>query len=409
MSNDFMQITRGPIVTFLRERGYEKLTPIQAQTLPAILEGKDVIAESPTGSGKTMAYLLPLVQNLDETKKELQVLVLAPTQELVMQIYREATQLLASIGMHAAALIGGVDAKRQLDKLKTHPAIVIGTPGRVKEMLEIRKLKVHTVKSVVIDEADRMLDHGFANPVQDVLRRLMRDTQRLFFSATLSKQTQALIKSMAHEPVVIATEAPESKYEVLHFYLVEEGRKKADALRRLIRLVNAKKTLVFLNTIERVDEIKEKLTYHHLECELLHRDTPKVDRARALQQFREGKLPVLIVTDVAARGIDISDVELVIHYDPATDADTYVHRSGRTGRMGKAGLVFSIVLPNQRFIIQKFSKQKQIPILEKAMSHGALVDPGEARNPNVGQKAKQRESSTGDRTQGKRSPSRKRF
>ena len=196
---------------------------------------------------------------------------------------------------------------------------------------------------------------------------------------------------------------------MLHFYLVEEGRKKADALRRLIRLVNAKKTLVFLNTIERVDEIKEKLTYHHLECELLHRDTPKVDRARALQQFREGKLPVLIVTDVAARGIDISDVELVIHYDPATDADTYVHRSGRTGRMGKAGLVFSIVLPNQRFIIQKFSKQKQIPILEKAMSHGALVDPGEARKPNVGQKAKQRESSTGDRTQGKRSPSRKRF
>ncbi|XOS94472.1 helicase-related protein [Brevibacillus laterosporus] len=150
------------------------------------------------------------------------------------------------------------------------------------------------------------------------------------------------------------------------------------------------------------------MTYHHLDCELLHRDTPKVDRARALQHFRDGKLPVLIVTDVAARGIDISDVELVIHYDPATDADTYVHRSGRTGRMGKAGLVFSIVLPNQRFIIQKFAKQKQIPIQEKAMSYGALVDPSGERKSYSGQKAKQRESSTGDRTAGKRGPSRNR-
>ncbi len=361
----------------MKERGYKQLTPVQEQVLPVILDGRDLIAESPTGTGKTMAYLLPLTEKLDKDSKDLQVLVLAPTQELVMQIQREANELLSHMNMGAVALIGGVDVKRQKERLKTNPAIVVGTPGRVQELLEGRKLKVHTVKSVVIDEADRMLDRGFANPVQEILRRLMRDTQRLFFSATLPANTRSALSKMTNDPVIIAAEAPESKNEVYHFYLVEEGRKKADALRRLIRLVNAKKSLVFVNTTERVDEIKEKLEYHNLACELLHRDTDKTARAQALQAFRDGKLPVLVVTDVAARGLDVTDVEVVIHFDPATDADTYVHRSGRTGRMGKAGLVFSIVTPQQTFIIRKFSKQNQISITEKTMSHGALINPGE--------------------------------
>nr|WP_241254635.1 DEAD/DEAH box helicase [Brevibacillus sp. SYP-B805] len=366
-------------VEHLTERNIVTPTPVQTAVIPPILAGKDVLAESPTGSGKTLAYLLPLCARLDAESKEIQGLILAPTHELAMQIFREAERVLAVSGLHAVALIGGVDPKRQLEKLKTRPAVVVATPGRLKELLEQRKVKVHTVKTVVVDEADRLLDEGFAAAVRDVLRRLMRDTQRLFFSATLPESIVSLIEPLVKEPVIIRAEAPASRMKVLHFYLVSEGRKKVDTLRRLLRLVNARSAIVFVNTLEKVEEIVAKLRYHHLECRLLHRDASKEERAHTLQQFRAGAFPVLIATDVAARGIDIPGVECVVHFDPAADADAYVHRSGRTGRMGAAGLVFSIIEPRERFILEKFSKRLNLPIVEKAMSYGALVDPADVR------------------------------
>jgi ATP-dependent RNA helicase DeaD len=365
------------LVQHLKERKIERPTPVQAEAIPVIMDGKNVLVESPTGSGKTLAYLLPLCSRLDPTIKEIQGLILAPTHELVMQIYREAETLLAVRNLHAAALIGGVDARRQLEKLKSRPAVVVATPGRLKELLEQRKVKVHMVKTVVVDEADRLLDEGFSAPVRDVLKRTMRDTQRLFFSATLPESIIKILEPLVKEPVIIKAKAPESKAGVLHFYLVTEARKKVDTLRRLLRLVNARSTIVFVNTLEKVEEIVSKLRYHHLDCRLLHRDASKEERAHTLQQFRSGAFPVLIATDVAARGIDIPGVECVVHFDPAADADAYVHRSGRTGRMGAAGLVFSIVVPQERFILEKFSKRLHLPIVEKAMAFGALVNPEE--------------------------------
>ncbi len=368
-----------PLVELINKRNIESPTPVQAQAIPAMLAGKDLLAESPTGSGKTLAYLLPLATRLDKENKEIQGIILAPTHELVMQIFREAEEVLAAREMHAIALIGGVDAKRQLEKIKTRPALIVATPGRLKELLEQKKVKVHMVQTVVVDEADRMLDEGFAAPVREIMKRTMRDTQRVFFSATLPQAIITMTAPFVKEPVLIKTDGPESKMGVNHIAIVTEGRKKVDTLRSLLRMVNARSSIVFVNTLDKVDEIVAKLTYHHLECRLLHRDASKEERALTLQKFRTGELPVLIATDVAARGIDIPGIECVVHFDPATDADAYIHRSGRTGRMGAAGLVFSIITPQERFILEKFSKKTGIVIEQKELSFGALVNPGERR------------------------------
>ncbi len=375
-----------PLLQVLNERGMKSPTPVQSEAIPAVISGRDALVESPTGTGKTLAYLLPLFTRWDVSSKDLQVLILAPTHELVMQIAREAETLLAKTGGAVVPIIGGVDPKRQLERLKKHPSVIVATPGRLLELIDQRKVKVHTVKTVVIDEADRMLDQGFFGPVQDVLKRTMRDTQRLFFSATLPEAILGMVDPLVKEPIVIRAKAPAQGHGVMHFYLVSEERKKVDTLRRLLRLVDAKASIVFVNEIERVDEIVAKLNYHHLECRLLHRDASKEERALTLQQFRAGKFPVLITTDIAARGIDIQGVECVVHFDPAADADAYVHRSGRTGRMGAAGLVFSIITPQERFIIRKFAKQTGVPIEEKAMTHGTLVNPDELSRPRTGSK-----------------------
>ncbi len=378
MSETFTHLIKHEhIRTVLRESGIQQPTPVQAAAIPEALAGRDVIAESPTGTGKTLAYLLPIVERIDPGLREAQALILAPTHELVMQIVRVAEPYARACGFEIAALIGGVDPKRQWEKLKRRPALVVATPGRVLEWLEKRKLKVHTVKTVVVDEADRMMDEGFAQPVRDVLKRTMRDVQRLFFSATLPEAVTERLAQLTRDPVIIREKAPEGGAGVLHFYLVSEPRKKVDTLRRLLRLVNARAAIVFVNEIDRVEEIQAKLRYHHLDCRLLHRDASKAERAKTVADFRAGRFPVLITTDVAARGIDIPGVQLIVHFDPASDARAYIHRSGRTGRMGAAGLVFSIITPKERFVIEKFSRQTGLGISERAMSHGALIDPAE--------------------------------
>lgn len=391
MSQSFADFSlQAPIVEYLASKSFIQPSPVQAEALPVILEGRDVIVESPTGTGKTLAYLLPIANQLQKESKDIQALILAPTHELVMQIFREADALLDKLNMSAAALIGGVDVKRQLEKLKTNPTVVVATPGRLQELLDTRKIKIHNVTTLVVDEADRMLDKGFAQSVRAVSKRVMRDTQRLFFSATLPAQVRTELMEMCNNPVTIEAAPIGDKGSVFHFYLVSETRKKVDDLRRLIRLLEVPKTLVFVNRIDRVEEIMGKLRYNHLDCRLLHRESSKEERAKVLREYRDSLFPVLIVTDVAARGLDIPDVELVIHFDPATDVDTYIHRSGRTGRMGAEGYVASIIDHKELFILKKFMKTLGIPIVERVMSHGVLEEP----KPRTERRIEQRNKST---------------
>jgi superfamily II DNA/RNA helicase len=369
------------LLQILREKKLETPTPVQAEAIPLILQGCDAFVQSPTGTGKTYAYLLPVVTRLDMQKKALQAIVLAPTHELVMQIAREAEGLLPQAPGAVVPIIGGVDIKRQVERLKKKPLLAVATPGRLLELIEQRKLKVHEVKTVIVDEADRMLDPGFGKLVQEVMRRTLRDTQRLYFSATISEELLKFASTAGREAAVIRAKAPEGAEEVHHMYLLSEPRKKVDTLRRLLRLVNARSAIVFVNKIDKVEEIVAKLTYHHLPCRLLHRDASKEERALTLKQFRDGVFPVLITTDVAARGIDIPDVDCIVHFDPAPDADTYIHRSGRTGRMGRSGQVFSIVTSQELFIIRKFSRRTGFEISERQMAYGRLVKPEHSPRP----------------------------
>lgn len=382
MSTTFADLhISAPLIAVLRDRKMEKPTPVQEEAIPLILDGRDALVESPTGTGKTFAYLLPLLTKMELDKKELQTIVLAPTHELVMQISREAESLLASSDAPVVPIIGGVDVKRQVERLKKKPVLIVATPGKLLELIDQRKLKVHSVKTVVVDEADRMLDAGFRKPVQEVMKRTLRDTQKLFFSATLPGEVVQATEMFTQDAAIIRSQAPEGAAGVAHMYLISDPRKKVDNLRRLLRLVNVRSSIVFVNSIEKVDEIVSKLNYHHLECRFLHRDATKEERARTLQLFRDGAFPVLITTDVSARGIDIPGVECIVHFDPASDTDTYIHRSGRTGRMGRPGLVFSIIASQELFIIRKFAKQTGLSISEKFMSHGALEDPRPSANP----------------------------
>lgn len=401
MSTTFADLhVAAPLLERLREQNMETPTPVQAEAIPVIWEGKDALVESPTGTGKTYAYLLPILSKADFDKKDVQAIVLAPTHELVMQIARVAEGLLPGQDTAVLPLIGGVDVKRQIERLKKKPMLIVATPGRLLELIDQRKVKLHEVKTVVVDEADRMLDAGFGKPVFDVMKRTLRDTQRLFFSATIPEAIIDQASAVTRDEVVIRAAAPEGAQGVAHMYLLTDPRKKVDTLRRLLRLVNVRSSIVFVNQIDKVDEIVSKLIYHHLPCRLLHREATKEERARTIQQFRDGVFPVLITTDVSARGIDIPGVECVVHYDPAPDADTYVHRSGRTGRMGRAGLVFSVITSQELFIIRKIAKQTGLSITEKIMAHGALQDPKES----YGGTAKQTETRQKPAKTGKAKP-----
>lgn len=364
---------RETILETLKEKGITTPTPVQEKAIPVLMEGRDVLAQAPTGSGKTLAYLLPVLNRIDPEKNELQGLILAPTQELVMQITRVAEEFLGKEMSRVVPLFGGADVNRQVEKLKRRPVLVVGTPGRVWDLVEQRKLKVHTVQAVVVDEADRMAEEAMARAVQEIMKRVLRNTQRLFFSATLPNHVRIWAQSLMRDPITIEASGVEKEQPVKHAYVVTDLRKKAETLRKVIRSVQAKRTIVFLNYLDRVEEIVAKLRYHQLDCRFLHSEADKQERARTMQAFRNGDVTVLLTTDIAARGLDVPDVGLVVHFDPAHDADAYLHRSGRTGRMGAGGLVVSLVTPKQLFILEKFQKQTGIPLQEHLLSYGKLV------------------------------------
>ncbi|WP_371068575.1 DEAD/DEAH box helicase [Sediminibacillus sp. JSM 1682029] len=354
--------------------GFTEPTAIQKKAIPEILQGKDVIAESPTGSGKTLAYILPLLQKVDPEKKHVQAVILASSHELVMQIHQEIQTWAAGSGIGSASLIGGANIKRQLEKLKKRPQIIAGTPGRVQELINKKKLKMHEVKTIVLDEADQLVVSEHEKTIQSIIKSTLNERQLLVFSATISKEVEEAALYMMEEPSIIRVGREETDTPpVEHGYLVVEAREKLEVLRKLIRRKDHIKALAFGNDIGSLTVLAEKLEYKGINAGILHGDSKKQEREKTIKAFRSGELDLLLATDVAGRGLDIKDITDIINIDLPGETDQYIHRAGRTGRLGTAGgEVLSIITSPEEKKLKRYSSQLNIPITRKKLYKGTL-------------------------------------
>ena len=347
-------------------------TPIQEKSIVSILEGKDVIAESPTGTGKTLAYLLPTLQKINVEKKAVQILILASTRELVMQILEEINIWSEGSDIESLAVIGGANIKRQMDKLKKKPQIIVGTPGRVVELIQLKKLKVHEVKTLVFDEGDQLFSSEHQKEVDQIIKSTMKIKQVLVFSATLQEEVEKKAKERMREPLVIRIKDDGGQKEnVDHFYIVCEERGKLTTLRKLMNIKDMK-ALAFSNNKNQIETLAAKLEYNGLTLGVLYNEKTKQERKIALKRFRDGKYPLLLATDVASRGLDIKELTHVVQLDVPRDEQQYTHRAGRTGRAGQSGVVLSLVTGIEARRLLKLGKELAINLKEVRLYKGTL-------------------------------------
>ncbi|WNF23659.1 DEAD/DEAH box helicase [Mesobacillus jeotgali] len=357
--------------------GFETMTSVQTTAIPLIIEGKDVVGESPTGTGKTLAYLLPVLNKIDPKMQNTQAVILASSQELVMQILSEIQKWGEGSGIKSASLIGGANLKRQIDKLKKSPHIIVGTPGRTNELIKQKKLKMHKVHTVVLDEGDQLLTPEHNETVKSIVKSTLADQrQLLLFSATLPEIVEKSIKRLAKDPEIINVKKDETidAAKVEHIYFLSEQRDKIKILEKIARL-DGTKSLVFIKDIPNLIIATEKLKFKDIHVGQLHSELNKQDRQRYLNKFRDGISEMLLVTDIAARGLDIKGVTHVVHFDFPREQDQYVHRSGRTGRFGAKGTVISIVNEREERDMKKYCKALNITPVQKEFYGGKIVDP----------------------------------
>jgi superfamily II DNA/RNA helicase len=363
---------------FLREAweksGFQAPTSIQEAAIPLIVAGKDLIAESPTGSGKTLAYLLPLLNKMDATSPALQAVVLASSQELVMQVYQEFQKWSEGSGIRGTSIIGGANVKRQLEKLKTRPHVVFATPGRLLELIKQKKIKMHEVKMVVLDEGDQLLIPEHLNTVQGIIKATLADRQVILCSATMKTGTEQLAKGLLKEPEVIRILKDEisASGDVEHIYLLCEHRDKIKLLEKIARLEKSK-SLAFINDIGEIQVVIEKFQFKELSAGILHSNMKKLERQAALKAFRDGKMNMLIATDVAARGLDIQGVTHVVQIDFPKDITQYIHRAGRTGRMGANGVIVSLVTDREERELKRFCHELNVPLHKRVFYKGKIT------------------------------------
>jgi superfamily II DNA/RNA helicase len=358
-----------------KKANFQTPTSIQDTTVPLILEGKDLIAESPTGTGKTLAYLLPILNKINVESQFVQAVILASSQELVMQVYQEFQKWSEGSGIRGASFIGGANVKRQLEKLKKRPQVIFATPGRLFELIKQKKVKMHEVKMLVLDEADQLLVPEHSGTVQNIIKSTLQDRQVILYSATLKPETEKIAKELTKDAEVIRIAKDETIAEgtVEHIYFSCEQRDKMKLLEKVARLENIK-ALAFINDITEVTVAATKLNYKDLSVGFLHSDLNKMERQAALRAFRDGKLKMLIATDVAARGLDIQGVTHVVHLDFPKDLTQYVHRSGRTGRMGAIGTVISLVTEREERELKTFSRKLTIPVYKRIFYKGEIAE-----------------------------------
>ncbi|MCK8825303.1 DEAD/DEAH box helicase [Fuchsiella alkaliacetigena] len=342
----------------IEDMGFEEATPIQAQAIPHILEGKDVIGQAQTGTGKTAAFGIPTLEMVEEDSKEVQSLILCPTRELAIQVSEEIKRLSKyKRKIKALPIYGGQSIKRQIKALKKGVQIVIGTPGRIMDHMRRGTLKIANLKSIILDEADEMLNMGFRDDIETVLKGIEGERQTIFFSATMPRAILKLRKKYQNNPEIVKVVRKKLTVPNIEqaYFEVKKGNK-LEVLSRLIDIYNPELALVFCNTRKQVDELAIKLQARGYFVDGLHGGLKQPQRDRVMNKFKNGTIEILVATDVAARGIDVDDIEIVFNYDIPQDQEYYVHRIGRTGRIGKTGLAFTFVVGREIYQLKSIEK-----------------------------------------------------
>jgi ATP-independent RNA helicase DbpA len=343
--------------------GHVQMTAIQAQSLPALLEGRDLIGQAPTGSGKTAAFGVGLLHRLDPTQIRLQALVLCPTRELADQVSKHLRKLATGIAnLKLLTLTGGMPLGPQLASLAHEPHVVVGTPGRVQELLRKQALDLRGVRTLVLDEADRMLDMGFEEQIREIIGKAPKDRQTLLFSATYPDAIRELGRKYMRDPLEVSVLGAADQAVIEQLFFEVELAQKPAALAGLLLEHNPESAVVFCNTRRDADDVAVSLAHVGFSAAALHGDMEQRDRDEVLVQFGNRSCNVLVASDVAARGLDIHDLGAVINYELPTDQDIYVHRIGRTGRAGRSGLALSLVTPREMPRAVELEKQQQAPL-----------------------------------------------
>ena len=332
------------VMRAIEKKGYVQATPVQAGAIPFFMDWKDVIAKAPTGTGKTFAFGIPMVEHTDPDCGDVTGLILAPTRELAIQIRDELRDLCAfKEGVRVVCLYGGQPIDKQITQLKKAPQIVVATPGRLMDHVKRRTVRLDKVQTVVLDEADRMLDMGFVRDVTHILGLMPKRKNLGMFSATISREVLDISWVYQRDPAEITVQADqENKPDIVQYRLEVDRNRKADTLARLLEMGGYDRVIAFCNTKNMTDRLTGLLQMREISCEPIHGDIQQRVREKTLQKFRDGQLRVLVATDVAARGLDIDDVDAVFNYDIPDHNEDYVHRIGRTGRAKRHGVAFSL-------------------------------------------------------------------
>ena len=355
-----------PLTKAITEMGFEEATPIQEQTIPKAMDGKDLIGQAQTGTGKTAAFGIPLAEKILAKAGEIQGLVVAPTRELAVQVAEELNKIGQFKGIKALPIYGGQDINRQMKALQKRPHIIVGTPGRLMDHMRRRTIKLNHINFVVIDEADEMLNMGFIDDIKEILKEVPTDRQTLLFSATMPRAIQSLAEQFMKNPEIVKVKSKEMTVaNTEQVYIETRDSEKFDVLCRLLDFEPPELAIVFARTKRRVDEVAEALNKRGYLAEGIHGDLTQARRDSVLRRFKENNIDILVATDVAARGLDISGVSHVYNFDIPQDPEGYVHRIGRTGRAGKPGLATTFTTPRELGQLKQIERVTKRKIVRK--------------------------------------------
>ncbi len=378
IKNGFVPLGLSPaLLSALEKQDISQPTEIQHRLLPELLAGKDVIGRSETGSGKTLAYLLPIFERLDLSVRGTQAIILTPTHELAAQVVRQAELLQENSGIDAGCtlLIGAAGIARQVERLKSKPRIVIGSTGRILDLIRRRKIQAHLVKTIILDEGDRLLEDGNIANVREVIRATLKERQIAILSASISAETKARASGlMKPDFAVVEAESAVVPKGLSHYYILSSPREKFVNLRKILAGEKPEKAIVFLNNPENIEVTVDKLCYHGIKAAGIYGTAGKLERKTALADFREGRVSVLVASDIGSRGLDIEGVTHIINLDVPEEPTHYLHRAGRCGRKGLPGTAITIVTPYERRWVHKYEKAWGLQFVQKEMSYGQLVN-----------------------------------